>query len=222
MLVRLGQEVQALPRRLNRLALVLVLVAGLAGFLVLAAGYDTEPLSSMDEEVAEWVVSSLPNVLELLARPLSWLGGWIGITALTAVAVLLLARERSWLDAAFVLVAVIGSQITVAVMKAWFDRPRPDLGAAVPLPQSASFPSGHATSGVAALGAFTVVLAERLPSRKARRGLWAGATVLGLAVGLSRIALNVHWVTDVLAGWCLGLAWLSACLLVREWLRERG
>jgi undecaprenyl-diphosphatase len=221
-LVRLGQEVQALPRRLNRLALVLVLVAGLAGLLVLAAGYDTEPLSSMDEEVAEWVVSSLPNVLELLARPLSWLGGWIGITALTAVAVLLLARERSWLDAAFVLVAVIGSQITVAVMKAWFDRPRPDLGAAVPLPQSASFPSGHATSGVAALGAFTVVLAERLPSRKARRGLWAGAAVLGLAVGLSRIALNVHWVTDVLAGWCLGLAWLSACLLVREWLRERG
>ena len=195
-------------------------MVALAGFALLAFAYDREPLSTMDASVAEWVATSLPRGLELAARPFSWLGGWIGITALTVVAVALLARERNWLDVAFVLTAVVGSQVAVALLKAWFDRPRPDAGPAVPLPDSAAFPSGHAASGAAVFGAFTILLAERLPS--ARSWFWIGAVVVGVAVGLSRIALNVHYVTDVLAGWCFGLAWLAACVLVRERLRGRA
>ena len=61
-----------------------------------------------------------------------------------------------------------------------------------------------------------MLLTERLQSRRARAWVWAGTIVLGMAVGLSRIALNVHYVTDVLAGWCFGLAWLAACLLARD------
>ena len=184
--------------------------------------YDREPLSTVDANGAEWVATSLPRVLELAARPFSWLGGWVGITALTFVSVVLLARERNGLDVAFVLAVVVGSQAAVALLKAWFDRPRPDVGSAVPLPESAAFPSGHAASGVAVLGAFTILLAERIQSARARRWLWIGAAIVGAAVGLSRIVLNVHYVTDVLAGWCFGLAWLAACLLVRDRLRGRA
>jgi undecaprenyl-diphosphatase len=202
--------------------LATLLFAALAAFFALALGYEHDPLASLDSEVSEWVATSLPGWLEAFARPFSWLGGWLGITALTAIAVVVLARERNWIDVGFVLAAVVGSSIAVALLKAWFDRPRPDAGSAIPLPESASFPSGHATSGVAALGALTVVLAERLPDRRARTWLWVGAVLVGLSVGLSRIALNVHYVTDVLAGWCFGLAWLSACLLVRERLRASG
>jgi undecaprenyl-diphosphatase len=214
-----GTDGSPLPHRTH--PLISPLVVGLAGFVVLAIGYEREPLATLDVEVAESVATSLPGWAQVLARPFSWLGGWIGITALTAAAVVLLARERNWLDVGFVLVAVVGSQIAVAILKAWFDRPRPDVGAALELPTSASFPSGHATSGIAALGAFTVLASERLATRRARVWLWAAAVVVGLAVGLSRIALNVHYVTDVLAGWCFGLAWLAACLLVRDRLSSR-
>ena len=203
-------------------AYVLVLGVSLAGFVLLALLYDHDPLASLDLDAAHWVAAHLPNALERAARPFSWLGGWIGITVLTVAVVVMLARERSWLDVGFVLVAVVGSQIAVALLKAWFDRPRPDVGSPVDLPASASFPSGHATSGIAALGAFTVIVAERLPTHRSRMWLWFIAIAVGIAVGLSRIALNVHYVTDVLAGWCFGLAWLAGCLLVRERFRSSG
>jgi len=200
----------------------ILLALGVVGFAVLALAYDHEPLSSVDAEVAKRVAAELPAWLETLARPFSWLGGWIGLTALAVVATVLLARERAWLDLGFFLAALMGSQLAVAVLKAWFDRPRPDVGSAVPLPESAAFPSGHAAAGVAALGAGAVLLAERIPTRRARRLVWIAAAALAMGIGLSRIALNVHYVTDVLAGWCLGLAWLAACLLVRDRLRADG
>jgi membrane-associated phospholipid phosphatase len=213
-LVRLGQEVQALPRRLTRFVVLLLLA--LAGFAVLAVGYEREPLASVDADVAEWVASSMPTMVEWLARPPSWLGGWIGLTVLGLVLGVVLIRERAWVDVGFVIATFAGSQVVVALLKGWFDRARPDVGSAVDLPSSAAFPSGHATAGVASLGAAAVLIAERLPSRRARVWLWSAVVAAGVAVGLSRIALNVHYVTDVLAGWCLGLAWLAACLIVRE------
>jgi undecaprenyl-diphosphatase len=203
-------------RRLTKL-----LAIALTGFVLLAIAYDHEPLASFDAHAADWVASSLPRALECAARPFSWVGGWIGITVLTVAAVVLLARERNWLDVVFVLVAVAGSQLAVTVLKAWFDRPRPDAGSAVALPESAAFPSGHAASGAAVFGAFTILLAERLTRSRARTGLWIGAVLVGVTVGLSRIALNVHYVTDVLAGWCFGLAWLAGCLLLRDRIRRR-
>jgi len=195
-------------------------VVASAAFVALAVLYDHEPLASVDGDVARWVASDLPGWVEWVARPLSWLGGWIGLTALGVAAAVLLVHERAWVDFAFFAGAYVGSQLVVALLKDWFDRPRPDVGSAVPLPGSAAFPSGHATAGVASLGALAVLAGERLPSRRARAWLWGAVVVLGVAIGLSRIALNVHFVTDVLAGWCLGLAWLAACLLGREALRR--
>ena len=192
------------------------LCISLASFALLAVAYDEEPLASVDRKAAEWVASSTPSSAEWLARPPSWFGGWIGMAALAIIVIVVLLRERSWVDLTFFAAALAGSQIVVALLKAWFDRPRPHLGSVIALPPSASFPSGHATAGVASLGAAAVLVAERIPSQRARVWLWTFVVISGLAVGMSRIVLNVHYLTDVIAGWCLGLAWLAACLLARE------
>jgi undecaprenyl-diphosphatase len=175
----------------------------------------------MDVHVAKWVATDLPHVLVLAARPFSWLGGWIGLTVLGVAMALVLVRERAWPDLVFLTAALLGSNLAVSLLKAWFARERPDVAPAVPPPESASFPSGHAAEGVAGLGALAVLAAERLPNPRARTWLWTAVVVAGVAVGLSRIALGVHYVTDVLAGWCFGLAWLAGCLLVREGVTSR-
>jgi undecaprenyl-diphosphatase len=203
-------------------ALLAVLVGSVVWFLVLAVAYDGR-VGDADAEIAEWVAGSLPAPAEWAARPFSWLGGWIGITALCLAAGVFLVRRRAWLDLGFVLAVVLGSQLAVAILKDAFDRPRPDLAPVVPLPGSPGFPSGHAATGLATAGALAVLAAERLPSQRTRAWLWAATAALGIAVGLSRVALGVHFASDVLAGWLLGLAWLSACLLGRERLaRTRG
>ena len=198
------------------------LVGGLAGFALLAAAYDHDPVASIDRRVAEHLADGVPGVVESAALAASWLGGTTGLIILGTLLAAVLVRERAWLDLAFLAVAFVGSQLAVAQLKEVFERPRPPYGSAVPLPESFAFPSGHAGGGVAAFGAAAVLVSERLTSSRARTAVWVAAGVLAAASGLSRIALNVHYVSDVLAGWCFGLAWLAACVLVRDRVRGRA
>jgi undecaprenyl-diphosphatase len=194
-------------------------VLALVAFVALALGYEHEPLDTIDSEVLVWTLDELPAWLEWLARPFSWLGGWIGLTALGLTAAVLLLRERAWLDLGFLAAAILGTQWLVSLLKAFFDRARPEVGSVIDLPGSPAFPSGHAAAGIASFAALAILLAERLP-RGLRKEFWIAVAVLGVCIGLSRIALNVHFVTDVVAGWCIGLSWLAACLLVRDRLRR--
>jgi membrane-associated phospholipid phosphatase len=194
--------------------LLALLVAGLVGFAVLAALYDHDPLAALDREGAQWVARDLPTWVEWLARPPSWVGGWIGLTPLSIGLVLLLLVKRRLFDAVWAGLTLGGIHIVTPLVKEAFDRPRPDEGSAVPLPSSDSFPSGHASGAVVTFGALAALCAERWPERA--RLLWSAAVALVVAVGASRTLLNVHHVSDVLAGWYLGLAWLAGALLVRE------
>src|SRR5207248_2913038 len=73
-----------------------------------------------------------------------------------------------------------------------------------------SFPSGHATAAAATFAAFAFV-AGRGHTRSVRALLGAGATALTLMVASTRVLLGVHWLTDVMAGICLGWAWFASC-----------
>jgi len=192
-----------------------VVIAGLAGFALLALGYDREPLATIDEEVAVWVAANMPTAIEWSARPFSWIGGWIGLVPITAALVLyLVSSGRRW-EALWAGATIAAVHIAVTpFLKEAFDRPRPTAGSAIPLPSSDAFPSGHAASAAVVFGVLAVVAAERWQERP--RLVWASALALIFAIGASRFVLGVHWLTDVVGGWCFGAACLAAALLLRE------
>lgn len=173
----------------------------------------------IDDDVSRWVSDTVPPTVEWIARIFTWLGGPVGTIAVAGLAVAVLWRAARRGDAAFVGLAVVGVTLLVAVLKAIYERTRPDIGSAIPLPHSYSFPSGHAATAVALYGALGLLLAEQARSR-ARAAAWCvAAGLVAVTIGASRVLLNVHFVSDVAAGLAVGLSWLCCCAIVRDVLK---
>ncbi len=117
------------------------------------------------------------------------------------------------------LIAIIGSTIFTFLSKLLFHRDRPlDI---LLHEQTYSFPSGHATVTVALYG-FIAYMAVRLSKNFARQVRVAVIAIfLFVLVGLSRIVLNEHYLSDVLGGYLVGALWLTVAISVTEWLRVR-
>ncbi|WP_299033122.1 phosphatase PAP2 family protein [uncultured Pseudokineococcus sp.] len=169
------------------------------------------PLSTLDGGVAADLnasVSGSPTLVAVL-RAVTSLGGTVtAALVLVLVTALLLVRGRRR-PAALTATTGVGLAVLVPLTKAVVDRARPVVTSpVVEAPASASFPSGHAA---ASLVTWTLVLLLVLPV--VRRGLrpWlvAATALVVVAVALTRLALGVHFVTDVLAGWALGAGWLA-------------
>ena len=138
-----------------------------------------------------------------IASAITWFGDSstrIVVAALAALALLIRRDRRRAL--ALVLIVASGGALD-SVVKALVGLPRPALLPHLDHVTTASFPSGHAANGAI----LYLSLALLAPPRYRRLALSA-ASLLVLAVGMSRVALAVHWPSDVLAGWCLGLGWV--------------
>lgn len=163
-----------------------------------------------------------PVWLEELARDVTGLGSAGMITMLTlSAAGFLVLQARSHLAAYLVLAVGSGTLVSFALKHA-FDRPRPDLVVHGQMVYTSSFPSGH--SMLSAVAFFTVgaLLSGAQPSRALKAYLLGLATLLSVAVGVTRVYLGVHWPTDVLAGWTAGAVWALLCWSLARYLRRRG
>jgi undecaprenyl-diphosphatase len=140
---------------------------------------------------------------------------------LVAMVVGLFLAIRRPREALIILISAGGGLALSQVLKVFFGRERPDaIFQAVPA-INASFPSGHAMLSAAVFLTLGVMTARFTDRRRIKVYAMACAILITLIVGVSRVYLGVHWPTDVLAGWCLGAAWASACWL-GEWAFERG
>ncbi|HSC25879.1 MAG TPA: phosphatase PAP2 family protein [Vicinamibacterales bacterium] len=160
-----------------------------------------------------------------------WLhGAALDVTALGSAAVLGLAvaavvgfllLQRMGRTAAFVLAASAGGWLLNALLKTMFQRPRPDVVPHLREAMTLSFPSGHAMTSAAVyltLGALLMRIAER-PVTKFY--CMAVAMLATLLIGSTRVYLGVHYPTDVLAGWLIGLSWALLCWIVERLVERR-
>jgi undecaprenyl-diphosphatase len=108
------------------------------------------------------------------------------------------------------------------LLKECFDRPRPDVVPHLAPVATSSFPSGHSMLAAVVYLTLGTLLAELVERGALKVYLQAIAVVITVLVGVSRVSMGVHWPTDVLAGWCAGLAWALTCGLVAHALRRRG
>jgi len=166
--------------------------------------------------VVEWMDQGAQNVVAPLHRP--WLdpvmiatthvGDAVVTAGLAILAVIVLLIFRRWRTAACVAAAVALAFLVGDVGKDEVNRKRPDVAwrpAQYPLPKSPSFPSGHALDSMALYGALALTVGRRLRSRWLRVFALVFGLGLPLLIGFSRVYLGVHFFTDVLAGWIVGL-----------------
>jgi undecaprenyl-diphosphatase len=163
-----------------------------------------------------------PRWVEEVGRDFTALGGVAVIALLTAAVVAFFWLSSMHRAAAYVAVAALGALIISTGLKEIFDRPRPNLvphGSHVYL---SSFPSGHSTIAAAAYLTLGLV-ASQFVVKKRLKALFIGvAMFVTAAVGVSRVYLGVHWPSDVLAGWAVGLSWALVCWIAAVWLQDHG
>lgn len=125
----------------------------------------------------------------------------------------LLVRARRWTLFAGWAVTFLGSFLLNGVLKRLIHRPRPAGADAWLTAHSWSFPSGHAMNSLVAFGMVAWLLVVfRVHDRAGRAAVIAGCALLAVVIGLTRLYLGVHYLSDVLAGWAAGILWLSACV----------
>lgn len=177
------------------------------------------PAFALDANVAQFVHLFWSPALLRTASYMTALGDSRVIAALLIAALILLAMERRWALMSGLVVAVLGKVLSVVLLKSIFERPRPDLAYFVET--SGSFPSGHAAISVAFYGTLFYVM-----WRSGRLGHVAAvmvASLLAFVIGLSRVLLVEHYLTDVLNGWLVGSLWLLVGATIAEWrLHSRG
>ncbi len=146
------------------------------------------------------------------------LGNPVTLTAFVVIAGAWLVLQGRRRIAAWLVIATVGGSLVSSLLKVVVGRSRPDFESVFLEPVSKSFPSGHALNTTVVLGSITIALVVSATSRHSV-AVPAGATaavLVALAVGLSRPVLGVHFVSDVLAGWALGVLWL-VLLRPRAW-----
>lgn len=162
-----------------------------------------------------------PAWFEEMTAELSALGGYtilVGLIVLAAINLIIIGETTmAW----FLAIAFATGSAVSSILKLFIERPRPDLVEQFDRVFTPSFPSGHAMVSMLTYLTLAAVVVRLCKTRRLRIFVLIAATTLSLAIGVSRVYLGVHWPSDVIAGWSIGIAWAGICWLIAHYLEHK-
>lgn len=175
--------------------------------------------------VDQWIVRNVLNIrnehLTALMKIVTNLGGIIIIGPGTLIIVACLLLKKDIHTAASLSIAVTGGIILNNLLKLFFQRPRPISETTLVEISGWSFPSGHSMNSIIFYGMLVYLLTKSLVSWRLRIFMLIVIFSIIFIIGISRIYLQVHYLSDVLAGFSCGLFWLSVCITGLEMDKKR-
>jgi len=191
---------------------------------LLESVHEHDVLVHRDQAIANWFHGNGTAFGDRLFVIISMIGSPAAMAVLFLAAVLYLwrAKQRTLL-VAWVL-SYVGGTVLDGVIKDVVRRPRPEFAAKFLNYSSWSFPSGHSMGSLIgfAMLAYTIVRVGKIESTRVKVSVWVGALIMIALVGYSRIYLGVHYLSDVVAGYTLGVLWLAVCFTGLQMVSRRA
>lgn len=169
-------------------------------------------LQEFDENFLITIHEILPDSFIYFCKPIYFIGEAEVAVFLVLLSLIILGLKRLWLEAQVVAVSSLTVLILVdQILKPIFFRRRP-LGRLLDNIHGRSFPSGHASGNLLLYFLLIYIIGARFPQHRVK--LYAIATFILLFMGLSSTYLRVHWLTDIIAGYCLGYILFAICIVL--------
>ncbi|HET9172925.1 MAG TPA: phosphatase PAP2 family protein [Actinospica sp.] len=207
----LPRGIKSLSRRLALTLLVALPAAVAVGLLVLGVEASWRPMLNADKAIADTLHAQAlrhPAWVRTMLT-VSTIGSPTVMRVVTGVLAIVLWLRRARRLALWITATMLGGAVIDEVLKVAVDRARPVFPHPVATAPGPSFPSGHTFTATLGAGVVLLIVLPLLPSRGARTSAWILAALVPLLVGYSRVALGVHWTSDVVGGWLLGIGLLA-------------
>jgi undecaprenyl-diphosphatase len=185
----------------------------LVGFGLLAWLVSQPGIPPIDTATTAFLHGLASPTLDTLMAATTVLGSSPVLAAVVGLAVVILVVRRRRVEAAFIVIAFVGTLVLNDWLKLLVQRPRPGFDWAEVWPET-GFPSGHSMNSFVVYLAIALVIWQ-LGGRRAGMVALVLAIVLAVSVGISRIYLGAHWLSDVIGGYLAGALWLL--LLAAAW-----
>ena len=172
-----------------------------------------DPLTNFDLALTTWIRAHTTPLGDRIFTAVSLIGSPISMAAVGMIGAVIIVMRRKWLELAAWVAGFMGAGVLAYILKIVIQRPRPVGATAFLHGESFSFPSGHALGSLVGYGMLAYVIGSSwITTTRGRFRLVIATALLVVAIGISRLYLGVHYFSDVVGGYAVGVLWLSVCI----------